>query len=124
MLDSGATHYVIGNLDLISGLQPTNHAPMLNVAGEFHPMRGKGKVFVQLPNYEIMCIDNVLYDPSIHRNLFLVGYIANQGYTLEFVKSTCFIRDMHSAYPTTVRYNNASRWKGPIPTYNQQCITH
>jgi hypothetical protein len=58
---------------------------MLDAAGKAHPVVGKGKVFIQLPDREIKCIDNVLYVLGVHRNLLSVGCIANQGYTLEFI---------------------------------------
>jgi hypothetical protein len=109
MLDSGTTYHVTGNPDLILGLQPMHHAPMLDAAGEAHPVRGKDKVFVQLPNGEIKCIDQVLYVPGIHRNLLSIRYIANQSYTLEFIKSTCLIRDMHTRQ---------------LSTHSKKCITH
>jgi hypothetical protein len=101
MLDSGATHHVIGNPTIISD------SPMI-AAGQSHTVQGKGKVFVQLPDGEIKCIDNVLYVPGVHRNLLSVGCIANQGYTLEFVKSTCIIWDLQTRqiFARAERLNN------------------
>jgi hypothetical protein len=96
MLDSGATHHVIENPDIISNIQPVIHSPVTDAVGKSHPVKGKGKVFVQLSDGKIKCIDNVLYIPGVHRNLFSVGCIANQGYTLEFVKSTYIIRDLNT----------------------------
>jgi hypothetical protein len=96
LLDSGATHHVTGNPNIISDIHQVHHSPMLDATGKAHPVVGKGKVFIQLPDREIKCIDNVLYVPSVHRNLLSVGCIANQSYTLEFVKSTCIIWDMHT----------------------------
>jgi transposase InsO family protein len=96
MLDSGATHHVTGNPGIISNIQPVIHSPMTDAAGKSHLVKGKGKVFVQLPDGEIKCIDNVLYVPGVHRNLLSIGCIENQGYTLEFVKSTCIIRDLNT----------------------------
>jgi hypothetical protein len=96
MLDSGATHHVTRNPDIISNIQPVIHNPMTDAIGKSHLVKGKGKVFVQLPDGEIKCIDNVLYVPGVHRNLLSIGCIENQGYTLEFVKSTCIIRDLNT----------------------------
>jgi hypothetical protein len=43
---------------------------------------------------EIKRINDVLYVPGIKQNLLLVGCISDQGYTVEFVKNICIIRDM------------------------------
>jgi hypothetical protein len=43
---------------------------------------------------EIKRINDVLYVLGIKQNLLLVGCISYQGYTMEFVKNVCIIRDM------------------------------
>ena len=72
MLDSGAAYHVIGNLDIISDIQPVNQSPMMDTVGQAHPIKGKDKIFVQLLDGKIKFIDNVLYVSSIHCNYFLL----------------------------------------------------
>ena len=94
LLDLGAIHHVVGNPNIILDIHQVHHSPMLDVAGKAHPVVGKGNVFIQLHDGKIKCIDNVVYVPGVHYNLFSVGCIANQGYILEFVKSTYIIQNM------------------------------
>jgi hypothetical protein len=67
---------------------------MIVARGEAHTVAGKGNVFVKFPNGEIKRIDNVLCILGIKQNLFSIGCICNQRYTIEFIKSICIIRDM------------------------------
>ncbi len=81
MLDSDATHHITSNPDLASGIHPMYQALMIDATGKSHPVVEKEKVFIQLSNEQIKCIDNILYVLGIHRNLLSVGCIANQDYT-------------------------------------------
>jgi hypothetical protein len=88
------TAHVIGNSNIISRLKYVIVAPMTVVRGEAYVVVGKWGVFVKFPNGEIKRIDGVFYISNIKWNLFFVGCISDQGYTIEFIKSICIIRDM------------------------------
>jgi len=53
-------------------------------------------VFVKFPNGEIKRIDGAFYILGIKRNLLFIGCIFYQGYTIEFIKSICIIKDMQT----------------------------
>jgi hypothetical protein len=66
VLDSGATHHVIGDLQLIHNLQKASFAGGMTAAGgESHRVAGHGDILVKFHNGEIKHIKNVLYVPGI-----------------------------------------------------------
>jgi hypothetical protein len=93
ILDSGATHHVTGNPQLVHNLQKVSQAGgMTAVGGETHKVASQGDILVKFHDGEIKHIKSVLYVPGIHRNLLSVGRIADQGYSIEFTSSKVTIQ--------------------------------
>jgi hypothetical protein len=95
ILDSGAIQHVTGNPDILIDITTVfRTTPMFTAGGNSYHVTRRGRVLLKLSNGSIKSIKNVLYVPGIRRNLLSIGCFIEQGYSAEFIKNTCLIRDM------------------------------
>lgn len=92
-LDSGATHHITGNQSMFTALQHRKCNGVKSAGGHGHDVLGVGSVNLQLPNGHIQTVPQVLYSPTIRKNLLSVGLIADENHSLEFLSEGCFIRN-------------------------------
>lgn len=97
VLDSGATHHVTGNSNLVQDFQAcTSNTSMLAAGGEAHRIGGKGNVSINFPGGKYKQFKNVLYVPGIRRNLLSIGRITDEGCNVHFNRKEVLIRDEHT----------------------------
>ena len=46
----------------------------------------------------IQKISHVLYSPSITKNLISIGFLADKGFSLEFLRNECIITNFEGGY--------------------------
>jgi hypothetical protein len=89
-LDSGAISYVIRDLTKFTEMKHIVEINLVSfVLGQFHKVHGKCIVVV-VHNKEIK-MNNVLYVPSVKKNLLFIGAIVNMGYVVMFSPNKCWI---------------------------------
>jgi hypothetical protein len=59
-----------------------------------HEIKWYGDVSMTLPTGEVKQIHNLMYVPSIKKNLIYVSTIVDQDVKVEFVKSQCVVKDI------------------------------
>lgn len=92
-LDSGATHHISGDQSMFSTMQHQRCSGVKSAGGHGHEVLGIGTVNVQFPNGKVQTVPQVLYSPTIRKNLLSVGLIADGNHSLEFLSEGCFIRN-------------------------------
>ena len=63
-----------------------------------HKFQGYVLISVNLPNGQLRQIHNVMYVPSIKRNLISVSTITNNNLKVEFGKLRCVVKDVQNHY--------------------------
>lgn len=90
ILDSGArSHFSNSKQSLSNFAATTTSANVTTAGGAQLPVTGKGKV--KFPGNKAM--SNVLYVPSIQKNLLSVGQLADQGHNVLFTSRHCYVMD-------------------------------
>ena len=89
-LDSGASNYITGDSFIFSSFSPSNGTKITSVGGG-HDVTQIGSVAICLPTGKIQKINNLLYSPSIMKNLLSVGYLTDKEFKLSFFKQGCII---------------------------------
>ncbi len=93
-IDSSASKHVIRNKGCFKFLDCHNGPIFLrSTRRHAHLVEGKGDVYFQLDMGEIKNVTNVLYVPSLTKNLLLVGSIIDKGNIVIFDASKCLILD-------------------------------
>jgi hypothetical protein len=91
-VDSGASASVTGNQNLFKRLDCSNHgASVTTVGGRVQVVEGKGVVEFITPGSEIKEIDNVLYVPTLTKNLKSVGALTDKGAMFTFNSNECLL---------------------------------
>ena len=91
-LDLGASNHVTGDSSVFSFLSPSSRTKIISTGGHSHDVIGIGNVAICLSRVAIQKKSHVLYSRGITKNLILVGFLANRGFSLEFLKSKCIIK--------------------------------
>jgi hypothetical protein len=76
-LDSGATLHVSGNSNIYHSLRHTSGNNLRSAGGHGHSVTGNGNVHFQFPSGDVKSIPEVMYSPSIKKNLLFIGFIAD-----------------------------------------------
>ena len=90
-LDFGDSNHVTGDSSGFSSLSPSSRTKIISTSGHCHDVTGIGNVAIRLPTSAIQKISHVLYSLGITKNLISVGFLANRGYSLEFLKRKCIV---------------------------------
>jgi hypothetical protein len=91
-VDSGASASVTGNRIFFKRLDYSNQSSTITTAGDrTHAVEGKGVVEFVTPNGEIKEIDNVLYVPTLTKNLISVGALTDKGVMFTFNSNECLL---------------------------------
>jgi hypothetical protein len=92
-MDSGASRHVTGERNhLDSVTSPVGRKTVTTADGECHAVGGTGDVNVKSDCGEIK-MTNVMYVPSLKRNLVSVGLLADKGHVIMFTNSKCLVLD-------------------------------
>ena len=93
IVDSGASVHAAGNRALFSGditAVPELEGTELRMAnGSTLTVEGSGTV-----RHDNIALHGVLFAPGLDINAVSVSKLGEQGYTVEFTRTTCFIRDV------------------------------
>jgi transposase InsO family protein len=92
-LDSGATYHISGNATVFSDLEQRQCSGVKSAGGQGHDVLGIGNVSVLFPEGTIRTIPQVLYSPSIQKNLLSIGSITDNNHSVEFLSEGCYIRN-------------------------------
>jgi hypothetical protein len=90
-LDTGASKHVTGSSSQFSSLDDSYQGDVRTVGGQKHKIAGRGSVKFQFPTSEIKTIPDVLYVPSITKNLLSVGSLTDGGYIACFDETKCYL---------------------------------
>jgi hypothetical protein len=92
-MDSGASRHVTGERNhLDSVTSPVGRKTVTTADGECHAVGGTGDVNVKSDCGEIK-MTNVMYVPSLKRNLVSMGSLADKGHVIMFTNSKCLVLD-------------------------------
>ncbi|MBW0566180.1 hypothetical protein O181_105895 [Austropuccinia psidii MF-1] len=109
LLDSGATHSVVGELSLFASLTATDM--VLSVASsESFKVNGIGTIVLDTPHGPL-CLNNVLYCRHIPGILLSLGHLLNENFSISFLNNL-FTISFRSLKFFTVRRNN--QWFIPL----------
>ncbi|MBW0584554.1 hypothetical protein O181_124269, partial [Austropuccinia psidii MF-1] len=109
LLDSGATHSVVGNISLFTSLKSTDM--VLSVASSHSfKVNGIGEIQLNTPNGTIK-IRNVLYCKHISGTILSLGHLLNEGFKVNFQHEDFFISKDNILFQTCKRDN---RWFIPF----------
>ena len=103
-MDSRASSHVTTNYQSLDQLQlGTSGQEICTAGGEIHLIQGSGSAYVQIPPSEIK-LTNVKYVPSFHKNLMLIGAVADTSNLVFFSKENCFTLDQkdHVSSPVVI----------------------
>ena len=92
-MDSEASNHVTGDFSNFSSLSHSSGTKIISTGGHSHDVTRIGNVAIRLPSGGIQKVSHVLYSPSITKKLISVGYLANKGFSLEFIRNKCIIRN-------------------------------
>ena len=93
-LDLEALNHVLSNSSVFSSPSPNSGTRITSIGGHTHDVTRVGSIVIRLPIGEMQQISHVLYSPGITKNLISVGFLTDKGFTLEFQKSLCLIKNM------------------------------
>lgn len=93
IVDSGASVHATGDRalfsdDITAALQPEDTLVLRMANGSTLTVQGCGTV-----RHDNITLHGVLYAPGLDINAVSVSKLGEQGYTVEFTRTTCFIRD-------------------------------
>ena len=92
-MDSGASRHVTGERNhLVSVTPPVGKKTVTTTDGERHAAGGSGDVNVKSDCGEIK-MTNVMYVPSLKRNLVSVGSLADKEHVIVFTNRKCLVLD-------------------------------
>jgi hypothetical protein len=83
-MDSGATVHICVDRSMFSSFQGYSSAPVLMGNGVSAAVRGTGQVYLKLTSGKTLVLKDVLYVPSMSRNLISVSLLCQQGLKLVF----------------------------------------
>ncbi|KAL2944303.1 Retrovirus-related Pol polyprotein from transposon TNT 1-94 [Bienertia sinuspersici] len=91
IVDSGASHHMTGNQQIVKNLHQGNHRTRINLPnGETSVIEGVGEVYLQ----NGMTLKNVLYIPTFKHNLLSVQKLNRQEQCkVTFMSHFCIIQD-------------------------------
>lgn len=87
----GAFNHIIGNHNAFSSVRPSTGHRVRSAGGHSHPLTAIGNVSMINLATEIKSLENVLFLPSIVKNLISVAYVADKDMSLKLVAKGCFI---------------------------------
>lgn len=92
-MDSGTSRHVTGEKNhLVSVTSPVGKRTVTTADGERHAVGGSGDVNVKSDCGEIK-MTNVMYVPSLKRNLISVGSLTDKGHVIVFTNRKCLVLD-------------------------------
>jgi hypothetical protein len=83
-MDSDATVHICADRSMFSSFLGYNSAPVFMGNGVPAAVRGTGQVYLKLTSGKTLVLKDVLYVPSMSRNLILVSLLCRQGLKLVF----------------------------------------
>ena len=86
-LDSRASNHVSGDSSIFSSLSPSLRTKIISACGKSHDVIRIGNVASFLPTSGIQKISHMLYSTGITMNLISFGFLANRGFSLEFMRN-------------------------------------
>lgn len=100
VLDSGATSHISNDRESFSELKPELSATnVLTASGTKMPTSGSG--CISIPGNKI--ISDVLYVPSVTKNLLSIGKLTDKGHTVVFNSKSCLILDKRNLSKVLLR---------------------
>lgn len=93
LLDTGCSNHLSGNKELFSNLDESFRNIVKLGDNSKLQVLGKGKITIRLKDGSLNYISDVLYVPSICKNLLSVRQLAEKGYDLNFKKRGYTIND-------------------------------
>ncbi len=85
VVDTGATRHFCANKDLISDFEPAAKGEQVYMGNSsVSEVLGKGKILLRLNSGKRLCLINVLYVPSLRKNLISGGLLLKAGFRLLF----------------------------------------
>lgn len=95
-LDSRATHHISGNSSVFCSLESKQCSGVKSAGGQGYEVLGFGDVDILFPASDVHTISQVVYSPSIKKNLRSVGIIADHDHNLEFLSEGYLICNRHT----------------------------
>lgn len=94
-VDFGASSHMTSNKHWYENFKETNNGANIYLGDDrAYQIRGYGNIPMIFPNDNIKRIQNVMFVPSIKKNLISVSMIAYHNLKVEFLKTYCVINDL------------------------------
>jgi hypothetical protein len=127
-IDSGASTHMTGDKNLVRDMINTPKQSITTAGGVKYPVEGQGNVTLSCDG-AIKTVPNVVYVPSIRKNLLSVRKFANDGHLVTFNHLRCLVldkRDPKRIYLQAIRdpYNKLYRILQRNPQHRSQIAAH
>ena len=124
VLDSGASHHITGNMDLLTNIRKVSKYTTITFAnGTTTEAKYMGDAFVKARGNKIIMLENVFYISSAAANLFSISQAINRGSMVRFEKQHCVIQLSEGIILVAKRSNNGLctiPTMPPVPPENRQ----
>ncbi|PRQ23286.1 putative RNA-directed DNA polymerase [Rosa chinensis] len=92
-LDTGCSNHMSGHKELFVELNESIRSEITFGNASRMPVKGKGKISIQLKNGMYNTISDVYYVPGLSHNLLSVGKLSEKGYDMRIFRGVFTIRD-------------------------------
>ena len=105
-LDFGASNHIFGDSSVFSSLSRGSGTKIISARGHNHDVTGI--MAICLSTNGIQKNSHVLYSSGITKNLISIGFLADRGFSLEFQKNKCIIKNSEGCYVGLASRNNVN----------------
>jgi hypothetical protein len=85
-IDSGASKHMTGQRDILSCFSEKNFSQKVTLGYDYqYPIKGVGESNYKFNSGTPMKMKDVLYVPSLKKNLLSISYLENKGFKVAFI---------------------------------------
>ena len=91
-LDSGCSNHMLGIKSIFRDIDETHKLNVRLGDNKQIQVEGKGTIEVKTNQGKVKYLDNVFFVPTLSHNLFSIGQLIDDGYSVIFDDSSCTIK--------------------------------